>query len=186
MAADDPDSPRRALLTALTAMAGVAVVVGLAVGGVAVVVFRYAGVGGSAAGAEQAPDSLFIPKYQPTKSTAEEPNLPGYSATPTPSFGAPSREPSPRADRITLFAAPQRVSPGERINFNGVYVGGEGVVLQVQRLESGQWTSFPVTTIVRGGVFDTWIQTSRSGRAVFRVWDQKAERASNRVVVQIG
>jgi len=187
MAADD-DSPRRALLTALAAMAGVAVIVGLAVGVVAVVVFHYAGVDGSAASAEGAPESLFIPKYQPTKSAGGNDGLrlPSYSASPTPSFQAPSTTPSPRQNRITLFVAPQRVSAGERINFNGVYGGGEGRNLQVQRLEGGQWTDFPVSAAVRGGVFDTWIQTSRTGRAVFRVYDAQAHRASNRVLVQIG
>lgn len=189
MAADD-ESPRRTLLTALAAMAGVAVIVGLAVGGVAVVVFHYAGVDGSAASAEGAPQSLFIPKYQPTKSAGGDDglHLPSYSASPTPSFGTelPSATPSPRQNRITLFVAPQRVSAGERINFNGVYGAGEGKALQVQRLESGQWTDFPVNATVRGGVFDTWIQTSRTGRAVFRVYDAQADRASNRVMVQIG
>lgn len=187
MAADD--SPRRTLLTALAAMAGVALIVGLAVGGVAVVVFRYAGVEGSAASAEGAPQSLYIPKYQPTQNAGGDDglHLPSYSPSPTPSFGeSPSEEPSPREDRITLFAAPQRVSAGERINFNGVYGDGEGKSLQVQRLEGGQWTEFPVSAAVRGGVFDTWIQTSRTGRVVFRVYDAQAKRASNRVVVQIG
>ena len=187
MAAGD-ESPRRALLTALAAMAGVAVIVGLAVGAVAVVVFRYAGVDSSAAGAEGAPQSLFIPKYQPTKTAGDNDglHLPSYSASPTPSLEEPSATPSPRQNRITLFVAPQRVSPGERINFNGVYGAGEGRSLQVQRLEGGQWTDFPVSAAVRGGVFDTWIQTSRTGRAVFRVYDKQADRASNRVLVQIG
>jgi hypothetical protein len=188
MAADD-ESPRRALVTALAAMAGVAVIVGLAVGAVAVVVFHYAGVDGSAASAE-APQSLFIPKYQPTPSATGNDglHLPNYSPSPSPSFGEqqPSESPSPRQNRITLFVAPQRVSAGERINFNGVYGAGEGKALQVQRLEAGQWTDFPVNATVRGGVFDTWIQTSRTGRAVFRVYDAQADRASNRVVVQIG
>jgi hypothetical protein len=187
MAADD-DSPRRALLTALAAMAGVAVIVGLAVGAVAVTVFHYAGISGAAASAQGAPESLYIPKYQPTKSANGNDglHLPSYSASPTPSFAAPSATPSPQQNRITLFVAPQRVSAGERINFNGVYGAGEGKDLQIQRLEGGQWTDFPVSATVRGGVFDTWIQTSRTGRAVFRVFDAQANRASNRVVVHIG
>ena len=44
---------------------------------------------------------------------------------------------------------------------------------------------FPVTATVRGGVFSTWILTSRTGESPFRVFDTTANRASN-VVVTIG
>jgi hypothetical protein len=78
------------------------------------------------------------------------------------------------------------VAPGERINFNGVYVDGEGVALQIQRKEDGTWVDFPVTATVRGGVFSTWIQTTRTGESPFRVLDVQANRASNAVVVTVG
>ena len=67
-----------------------------------------------------------------------------------------------------------------------MYADGEGVVLQIQRQESGGWTDFPVTVTVRGGAFDTWITTSHTGRNVFRVYDVQAKRASNTVAVTIG
>jgi hypothetical protein len=184
---DGGDSPRRALLVALAAMAGVALLVGLAVGGAAVTVMNFAGVG-SDDGASQgggAEESLVIPRYKPTKTLEADLGLP----TPSSSDKAetePSKEPSPRTDRIKLFAAPQSVAPGERINFNGVYVDGEGVALQIQRKEGGTWVDFPVTATVRGGVFSTWILTSRSGEAPFRVFDESANRASNVVTVTIG
>ena len=82
--------------------------------------------------------------------------------------------------------APQQVGAGERINFNGVYVDGEGASLQIQRRENGTWTDFPVTANVQGGSFETWIQTSRTGEQVFRVYDDAEERGSNTVTVTVG
>jgi hypothetical protein len=184
---DGGDSPRRALLLALAAMAGVALLVGLAIGGAAVTVANVAGVGSSAGAASGgAKESLYIPRYQPTESTAtDDLGLPSISESATPSEG-PTETASPRTDRIKLFAAPQSVDAGERINFNGVYVDGEGVALQIQRKEGGTWVDFPVTATVRGGVFSTWIQTTHTGETPFRVIDTEANRASNVVVITIG
>ena len=180
------DSPGRALLTAVAAMVGVAVLVGLTVGVILLVVVKQSGVEGAQAAAENAPQSLFIPKYKPTKAAPEQLNLPSYKATPSPSFSLSKPGHGPKADKITLFVAPQAVAPGERINFNGVYVDGEGVSLQVQRKEGGQWTDFPVLATVRGGAFETWIQTSHTGKQQFRVYDPQANRASNTVAVTVG
>lgn len=185
--ADLPDDdPGHALVTALAAMAGVALLVGLAIGGVLLGVVRVSGVEDARAAEEQAPQSLFIPKYEPTKSVPEDLGLPSISPSKKPSGKSPSESPSPKSDKITLFVAPQAVSPGERINFNGVYVDGEGVSLQIQRKEGGAWTDFPVLAAVRGGAFETWIQTSHTGRQLFRVFDVEANRASNQVVVTVG
>lgn len=185
---DGGDSPRRALLVALAAMAGVALLVGLAVGGAAVTVMSFAGVGSDDGGSTgRSEESLFIPRYKPTKTVEADLGLPTPSDAPAgKKEKKPSKEPSPRTDRIKLFVAPQSVGPGDRINFNGVYVDGEGVALQIQRKEGGTWTDFPVTATVRGGVFSTWIQTSRTGEAAFRVFDADANRASNVVRVTVG
>jgi hypothetical protein len=183
---DGGDSPQRALLVAVAAMAGVALLVGLAIGGAMITVANVAGLGGetgeSRGGGQE---TLVIPKYKPTETVDADLGLPKPSATKE-REPKPSKEPSPRTDRIKLFVAPQSVSPGERINFNGVYVDGEGVALQVQRKEGGTWVDFPVTATVRGGVFSTWIQTSRTGQSPFRVYDAGANRASNPVVVTVG
>jgi hypothetical protein len=77
------------------------------------------------------------------------------------------------------------VSPGERIDLTGVYQNGEGAVLQVQRYEGG-WTDFPVTTTVSGGIFSTYLTTSRSGVLRFRVFDRATDRHSNQVQVTVG
>jgi hypothetical protein len=167
-------------------MAGVALLVGLAIGGVVL-----AALGGSDAGdAEVAsydpPQTMVLPKYSPTKSADDELDLPSYDPSPTPKVDLGKEEKEGRGDRITLFVAPQRVGPGERINFNGVYRDGEGATLQIQRRENGRWTDFPVSATVRGGAFSTWIETSRVGESEFRVFDPAIERASNVVRITIG
>lgn len=184
---DGGDSPPRALLLAVAAMAGVALLVGLAIAGAVVSVAGFAGLGSSEgdSGGEEDAETLVMPRYKPTETVDADLGLP----TPSPTDGkrpSPSAERSPRTDRIKLFVAPQAVGPGERINFNGVYVDGEGVALQIQRKEGTSWVDFPVTATVRGGVFSTWIQTSRTGEARFRVFDATANRASNAVTVTIG
>ncbi len=182
---DGGDSPRRALLLALGAMAGVALLVGLAVSAAAITVLNGAGVGddGSQANA-RSQESLVIPRYHPTRTVeSDDLDLPSPTATESESE-SPTDE--PRTDRIKLFGAPQSVSAGERINFNGVYVDGEGVALQIQRKEGGVWTDFPVEATVRGGVFSTWIQTSHTGESPFRVLDKSTNRVSNVVVINVG
>ena len=67
-----------------------------------------------------------------------------------------------------------------------MYVDGEGASLQIQRREGGTWTDFPVTATVRGESFETWIQTSRTGEQVFRVFDLAEDRGSNSVTVTVG
>ena len=182
---DGGDSPKRALLLALAAMAGVAVLVGLAVGAAVITALHVTGVDAAEGSAGvTSHETLYMPKYHPTKTPqGGDLGLP----QPSPSVSdSESATPSPKTDRIKLFVAPQSVRPGERINFNGVYVDGEGVALQIQRKEGGAWTDFPVTATVRGGVFSTWIQTTHTGKQEFRVLDQTTNRVSNVVTVTIG
>lgn len=181
---DGGDPPRRALLLAVLAMLAVAMLVGLALAAAALTVVEVTGVGDGKGSAASKP-SLYMPKYRPTKSASVDSGLPSASPSATESR-APKRTAKPPADKITLFAAPQKVAPGGRIDLNGVYVDGEGVVLQVQRKESAGWTAFPVRATVRGGSFDTWITTTRTGSNTFRVYDVQANRASNSVVVTVG
>ena len=182
----DDESPGRALLLALAAMAGVALLVGLAIGGAAVSVMNVAGVGDSegTSTSGEGEETLVLPRYKPTETVESDLGLPTPSSSE--SASEPTESATPRTDRIKLFAAPQSVGPGERINFNGVYVDGEGVELQIQRKEGATWVDFPVTATVRGGVFSTWIQTSRTGESPFRVFDATANRASNVVTITVG
>jgi hypothetical protein len=184
--ADPDESPARALLFAVAAMAGVALLVGLAIGGVVLAAVGTSDVGEAQVAADEAPQTMMIPKYSPTKSADDDFDLPSFEPDPTPRVDLGDAEKEGRGDLITLFVAPQRVGPGERINFNGVYRDGEGATLQIQRRENGAWVDFPVTATVRGGSFSTWIQTSRTGVAPFRVFDPSLERASNVVRVTVG
>jgi hypothetical protein len=166
-------------------MAGVALLVGLAVGAAAMTVVKVTGIGDSGSGSAASRPSLYMPKYHPTRSAAES-GLPSPRPSATKEHRAPKPTAKPQTDRITLFAAPQKVAPGARINLNGVYVDGEGVALQIQRKDAGVWNDFPVKATVRGGAFDTWIATTHTGRNTFRVYDVQANRASNVVVVTVG
>jgi hypothetical protein len=185
MAEVDDESPGRALLVALLAMAGVAVLVGLAIGGVVMGVVNVLGGGGGAGGGSTTSDTLVMPKYEPTE-PAEEPGLPGTSGSKGPDVTLPTEEPSANTEVITLSVSPQSVGPGEQITFQGVYVDGDGRTLQIQRKQDGVWTDFPVEASVNGGSFETWIQTSQTGVSQFRVYDEAADRASNAVTVTIG
>lgn len=179
----------RALTSALAAMGAVAAFVGLVVGAVVLGVFRMTGVGEAQAQTQAAPETLKLPRYRPTEPADQDwPGLGRYTPPPTPKVDLPSDEPSARTSPtgITLFVEPRQVAPGQQINFSGVYPGGEGAVLQVQRNEGGAWTDFPVTATVRGGSFRTYILTTRVGVARFRVLDTGSAGASNPVTVTIG
>lgn len=189
---DYDDNPGRALTHALVAMVAVAVLVGVAVGLAMMAAAKLGGLGGSTSDSAAEPqddssDSLYMPPYQPTKDAGTGWDLPRAVESPSalPSSGATSSS-SPQPTELTLTASPQQVAPGERINFNGTYPGGEGATLQVQRLDGSTWTDFPVTASVSGDSYGTWILTSRTGATKFRVYDAAADRKSNVVTVQIG
>jgi hypothetical protein len=193
---DYDDEPGRALTRAFVAMVAVALLVGASLGLALMAAAKIGGLSGSTDSAgdpdDGSPASLYMPSYQPTEDSGEGWDLPDPSESPPSLPGADGNDPAddesdkPRRSGITLFVAPQQVSPGQRINFNGVYEGADGATLQVQRREGGSWSDFPVTASVRGGSFETWIQTSRTGPSKFRVFDESADKASNVVNVRIG
>jgi hypothetical protein len=74
----------------------------------------------------------------------------------------------------------------QQIDLTGIYPGGEGAILRVQRFESGQWQDFPVTASVSNQTFSTYVQTSRSGVNKFRVVDTDSGLKSNPVRVTVG
>jgi hypothetical protein len=188
MAASDDDSAWvRQLLLGLGALAVVSLLVGGIVGVLALGAARVTGLDGSSADGPVEQPSLYMPTGEPTTKPQSYPD-PSYKP-PSPSESAsPDAEPSktPRSRAITLQAFPSQVSPGERINLTGVYQRGEGATLQVQRFENGAWADFPVTVSVSGGVFSTYIITSRTGEARLRVYDKALQKGSNDVRVTIG
>ena len=167
----------RQLLVAIAALLAVALIIAGVVSAFALGAAKVSGID-DATDTTTAKPSLVLPDDEP-------------SAAATPS--APASDPTPRAPRsrpagapaITLRAGQTAVQPGGRITLTGDYRGGNGALLQVQRLEGG-WTDFPVTMSVDGGRFSTYIQTSRTGDARFRVVDKGAGRTSNVVRVTIG
>ena len=183
------ESPTRTLQVALSAMALVAVTVGLIVGGLVLGLSEYAGVDQVAdAEAREAPATMSIPPYERTPADKDEPLVKTYEPSPTPTVDLPSGSPSgaiPAGTAITLVASPQRVGPGEQIDLSGVY-SREGASLQVQRQQDGGWSDFPVSASVSGGTFATYIVTSQTGTAQFRVVDEATGRTSNTVTVTIG
>jgi hypothetical protein len=185
MARDDDETPwTRQLLVGLGALVAVALVIGAVVSAVALGAARVSGLGESKATATR-PPSLFIPSGEPTTTPEAFPDPEG-SDEPTSAEPSPTRSASPKpVRRISLQVFPRRVPANERINLTGVYPGGEGARLQVQRFE-GRWTDFPVTTSVSGGQFSTYVFTGRSGANRFRVVDPGSGRHSNAVRVTIG
>lgn len=187
---DDEDSGRRQVLFGLGALVVVTLLVGGIVSVMALGAARLSGLGdsSSAGGPVEAP-SLYIPPGEPTTTPEAypDPTRPDREEpSETPSADEePTREPARQSKKITLQAFPTEVAPGERITLTGVYPAGEGATLQVQRFE-GSWTDFPVSVTVSGGLYNTYILTSRTGESRFRVTDKALNRSSNPVTVSIG
>jgi hypothetical protein len=184
---DDDDVPwTRQLAVGVGVLVAVALVIGGVMSVVALGAAKVTGLGGAHASATARP-SLYFPSDDPTTTPETFPDPNGSDEpSPSPSSSAsPSAKPTRKARSITLQAFPQQVPPNERINLTGVYQGGEGARLQVQRFENG-WVDFPVSASVSGGAFATYIYTGRSGPNRFRVIDKEADKASNPVRVRVG
>ena len=141
------------------------------------------GDGGGQASSDQ---TINVPKPEPT----ESPCGPLITLAPRPSSegGEASEEAPEPEDAISLSAAVTSVRPGEPIDLSGVYPGGEGAVLRVQRLEDGKWVDFAdgdVEATVSNETFSTFVLTERTGLNTWRVIDIKTEEVSNEVRVKI-
>jgi hypothetical protein len=175
------DTENRPVLTGLVALVGVAVAIGL-LGGLAVLVgVKATGIGGSTEASDDPSTSATFRLPRPTETSTE--TTPEETAEPSPGAETTSEAP---ATGISLSASQQSVSPMQQIDLTGTYQGGEGAILQVQRMESGAWSDFPVTMSVSGGTFATYVQTSRTGPNKFRVVDTDSDVVSNEVTVTVG
>jgi hypothetical protein len=184
---EDEDAPwTRQLLVGVGALVAVALVIGIVVGIVALGAAHVSGLSSAKRHEAEAP-RLVMPTGNPTTTpeTFPDPAKPSGAASPSSSTtsSAPTKKAKSRAISLQVF--PAKVSPGERINFTGVYARGEGRRLQVQRFEGG-WHDFPVSASVSGGLFSTYIVTSHTGTNRFRVMDTASGKASNAVRVRIG
>ncbi len=186
-----PDSEEHPVAAGLLALVGVGLVVGLIVGLAALAGTRMLGLGGEDASAQTtSEESLYLPR--PERTTGPSGPLitlaPGATESPSqqPSDGQSSKQPKPPKKQISLSASQTSVAPMEQIDLTGVYPGGEGAILQVERFTSGSWQAFPVTVSVSDETFATYVQTSQSGVNRFRVVDTDSGRVSNVVEVTIG
>lgn len=178
---EHPHRPERPVLTGLIAL----VLVGLTVGGLAglgvLAATKVTGMGGgNADSTSTARESMIIPDREKTTVS------PGPLISAGPNDENPSESKSTQGTTISLQAAQTSVSPGQRIDLTGAYPGGAGATLQVQRFTDGDWSDFDVTINVGAGNYSTWLVTSVTGQARFRVYDSAADLASNEVVVRIG
>ncbi len=170
----------RPVLAGLLALVAVAVAIGL-LGALAIVVgVKATGLDGSATATDSSasPSSFNLPKPTDTSSTEQVPE------EPEPSAGEETSEAPTQP--ISLTVVQQSVSPMQEIDLTGTYQGGEGAILQVQRLSNGEWSDFPVTTSVSGATFSTIVRTGQMGANQFRVIDTDTQVTSNEVTVTVG
>ena len=188
---DQNPTERHPVITGLIALVSVGLVVGLIAGVAALVGTHVLGLGGAEAssGGGGGKATLYLPKPQKTQSASAPLITLAPGDTPSSDSSQPS-EPSDSATeqktQISLSAGENSVAPMQQIDLTGVYPGGEGAILRVQRFESGQWQDFPVTASVSNQTFSTYVQTSRSGVNKFRVIDTDSQLASNAVRVTVG
>lgn len=185
----------RPVANGLLALAAVALAVGLILGGVALIGTRMLGLSGgdATAGGGASDETLYLPKFQHT--TDSGPNITLGTQQPTDATSTPADEPtrtkptgskSPKQGQISLQAVQREVAAGENIDLTGVYPGGEGAILQVQRFENGGWVDFDATIPVSNETFSTYIFTGVTGEQRFRVIDNSTGVASNEVRVKVG
>jgi len=181
---------RNPIVTGLVALVSVGLVVGLVLGVVTLVGTRVLGLSGGNGGTSSADQTLYLPTPTPTP-TPSGPLVtlsPRKSASPTDVL--PTDLPtqvSSVAPQITLSAGETAVAPMQQIDLTGVYPGGEGAILQVQRKLGGKWQDFlSINVAVSGGQFATYVQTGQTGRQQFRMRDTGSGLVSNVVRVQVG
>jgi acyl carrier protein len=140
------------------------------------------GLGGATLLGATGMDKVDLPPL--TIPTTAEPSTTTPSPTPTPTGTDDTAEREP-----TLFAAKDRVGPGERFGLSGAFPElGKGVILQVQvKDRGGDWDDFPIQVKTGGGgKFETQIYTSRTGERKFRMIDKNSGQTSPIVTVEIG
>lgn len=186
------DNEGRPVLSGIAALVGVGLVVGLILGVATLGATKMLGLGEAeeaTSGEVSDSETLYLPTPQPTDS----PEGPTITLAPT-GEGEPTSEPDPVEEpteeetpdpEISLSAGQRSVGSMQRLDLTGVYPGGEGAILMVQRFDSGSWVDFGVTVSVRGETFATYIQTGRTGQNRFRVKDTDSDLASNEVRVTI-
>lgn len=190
---DEEDNP---VASGLIALVAVAVVVGLLAGIGALAGARLLGIGddaGSSGGGADGGQSLYLPDPVRTQDsegplvtlvpsatvTTSEPND-YYTETPVETETA--KEPA-----ISLSVGSSSVADNEELMLSGTYPGGEGAVLDIfYNVNKTGWEEFPLDTNVSGGIFQTYVQTYKTGVIQWRVKDSSTGKVSNVVTVHHG
>ncbi len=191
----------RPVVNGLVALVAVALGVGLVLALVTLVGTKVLGLGGGD-GDSSARSTVHQSMYLPTPVETDEatgPLVTLHTQDPDEPAGTddstelPEDEPttempseSAGAGQISLQALATTVASGERIYFSGVYPGGEGAILFVQRFENGDWADFPASVGVTNGTFSSYIFTGVSGVNRFRVVDRDTGTVSNEISVTVG
>lgn len=184
-----PDRPseKHPVATGLVALVGVGLVVGLILGLVVLAGTRVLGLGNgedtATGGSER---SMYLPRPQKTTGPSGpeitlQPGDEETSANPDDGAQEQAKKKDAKAKDISLSASTTSAAPMEQVDLTGVYPGGEGAILQVQRFQNGGWEAFPVTVSVSDETFSTYVQTSQSGVNRFRVVDTDTKLKSNEV-----
>ena len=185
------------VLSGIAALVAVGMVVGLVLGGVAWAGARVLGLGEETASTSEASadasDSLFLPPPEKT----EEATGPLITLAPEPGSNKggggsekneqdnKKKKDKKKETQITLSAGQTAVGQMQQIDLTGVYPGGEGRILQVQRFEGGSWADFDVTASVSNETFSTYVLSGQTGPNRFRMIDTDSGAASNEVTIQV-
>lgn len=188
---DEQEKSDNPVVTGLVALLAVSLTVGLVLGGVALVGTRVLGLGDDSSESTGATEneSAIIPR--PSRTGANGPQVTLNTSAPetesTEAETEATETDSAKPEKaITLQAGQTAVGNFERIDLSGIYPGGEGAILQVQRFEGGQWVDFNATLSVSNETFNTYVQSAQIGVNKFRVVDSATGDASNAVTVTVG
>lgn len=186
----------RPVLVGVIALVGVSLVIGLivalvALGGTRVVGLAGGGGGGGGGGPEP---TLTLPSVTETDFGATSLTLTPEADGSAGDSGTLTGGPEPTETTTTTEAAQPEISlqitttsagPMERIDVSGIYTGGDGAIISIQRFTDGTWNDIAANAAVSGELFSTYIALGRPGENRIRAYDPSADLASNEVVVTI-
>ena len=120
-------------------------------------------------------------------------SLPTVTATATATVSKPTSErsnestgPGGEGPTIQLENLADSARPFQTVRIEGTYRGGPDTFLEVQRLEGGDWLSFPLPAKTdRSGQFTTYVELERPGRYWLRVVDPGSAVTSKPFVLVI-
>lgn len=187
----------RPVLVGVIALVGVSLIVGLIVGVVALGgarVFGLNGGGGGGGGGAAVEPTLSLPPVTETATASgplitltpgdegegEEGSAPAEPTEPTTTTTTEAAE-----GELTLQVSRTTAGPMERIDVSGIYTGGDGAILTIQRFTDGSWNDIAANAAVSGELFSTYIALGRPGENRIRAIDPSTDVTSNEVSVTI-